>query len=140
MEETATGWAIARFSHWRFDNSFFLTITFSVVAGLGSTALAQNPGQRTPPAQPPSAEQQGDQGESVTLVGCLAKGDTEDQYVITENKSGRKLAFGGPNQLQKYLNQTVQLTGTLMNNNGEKSFHPESLKPVSPSCETSNGR
>jgi hypothetical protein len=124
-----------------FVSRLFLLSTFSVFVGLGSVALAQSPGERTPPAQPPSAEQ-GEQGNSdtVTLVGCLAKGDTTDQYVITENKSGRKVAFGGPNQLDKYLNQTVQLTGTLMTKNGEKSFQPQSLKPVSPSCETANGR
>ena len=110
----------------------FLPLTFSVVIGLGSVALAQNPSQRTPPPQ--QQEEQGN-GQSVTFVGCLAKSTTPDQYVITENKSGQKVTFGGPNQLEKYVNQTVQLTGTMMSKGGEKSFQPESLKPVSPSCE-----
>jgi hypothetical protein len=126
-------------------NKFFL-LTFSVFVGLGSAAWAQSPNQRTPTRQPPSAqpgEQQpadpGD-GQTITLVGCLAKGGTADQYVITDHKSGRKLSFGGPNELTKYLNQTVQLTGTLSSRNGEQSFQPESLKPISPSCEASNDR
>jgi len=122
-------------------NRLFLPLTFSVALGLGSVALAQNPGQRTPPSQQNPAQQQEEQGgQSVTVIGCLAKGTTPDQYVITESKSGQKVTFGGPNQLEKYLNQTVQLTGTMMNKGGEKSFQPESLKPVSPSCGDSDSK
>jgi hypothetical protein len=123
-------------------NRLFLPLTFSVALGLGSVALAQNPSQRTPPSQQNPAQQQEEQGngQSVTFIGCLAKATTPDQYVITENKSGQKVTFGGPNQLEKYLNQTVQLTGTMMNKGGEKSFQPESLKPVSPSCGDSDSK
>ena len=118
-------------------NKRLLLFSFSVFLGLGASVSAQVPNQRTPAQQQPSAQQAEPGGESVTFVGCLAKGDTADQYVITENKSGRKVSFGGPNQLEKYLNQTVQLTGTLMNAGGQQSFQPASLKPVSPSCEAS---
>jgi hypothetical protein len=121
-------------------NKLLLLSTFSVFIGLGSVALAQNPSQRTPQSQPQAAQQEERGGDTVTLVGCLAKGGTPDQYVITETKSGQKLAFGGPNQLEKYVNQTVQLTGTMVNKDGEKTFQPESLKPVSPSCEASKDR
>jgi hypothetical protein len=120
-------------------NRLFLPLTFSVLIGLGSVAMAQNPNPRTPRSQQPSQEQAdpaGD-GQAVTVIGCLSKGTTPDQFVITESKSGQKLTFGAPNQLEKYLNQTVQLTGTMSNKGGERAFQPETVKPVSPSCGTS---
>jgi hypothetical protein len=63
------------------------------------------------------------------------KGETEDQYALTDNKSGEKFSFAAPNQLQRYLNQTVQLTGTVIMQGATKSFRPESVKSVSASCE-----
>ncbi|HWF07848.1 MAG TPA: hypothetical protein VG297_05250 [Bryobacteraceae bacterium] len=63
------------------------------------------------------------------------KGETEDQFALTDNQSGEKYAFAAPSQLQKYLNQTVQLTGTVMMQGGTKSFRPESVKSISASCE-----
>lgn len=118
----------------------FLPLTFSVLVGMGSVAMAQNPSQRAPRQQQPSQQEDSANGQAVTVIGCLAKGTAPDEFVITENKSGQKLAFGGPNQLEKYLNQTIQLTGTMMNKGGEKSFQPETVKPVSPMCESSKGQ
>jgi hypothetical protein len=124
-------------------NKLLLPFTFSVLIGLGSVALAQDsPTPRTPRSQQPSQQQQADpdEGQAVTVIGCLAKGTAADEYVITETKSGQKLKFGGPNQLDKYLNQTIQLSGTMRNRGGEKAFMPETVKPVSSSCEGSKSQ
>lgn len=109
---------------------------FTVFLGLGIVAFAQAPGQRTPPTQQaPQAEpapQAG--GESRTVTGCLMKGAGPGEYSITDAKSGEKISFAAPDQLQKYVNQTVELSGTVMTRNGDKAFRPESVKAVSPSC------
>jgi hypothetical protein len=112
---------------------------FTVFFGLGIACFAQNPGQRTPPSQSPQSEQTEPNdpsgGQPMTLTGCLMKGAQPDQYAITDQKSGEKVSFAAPDQLQKYLNQTVQLTGTVMSKGGQKSFQAQSLKSISPSCE-----
>lgn len=109
---------------------------FTVFLGLGLAAFAQNPGRGTPDQTPnqadPSAQSD---SKSATLTGCLMKGDTEDQYALTDNESGEKYSFAAPNQLQRYLNQTVQLTGTVTMQGGAKSFRPESVKSIAASCE-----
>jgi hypothetical protein len=109
---------------------------FTVFLGLGLAAFAQNPGQR-PPAPTPGQADPSPQanGRSATLTGCLMKGETEDQYALTDNQSGEKFSFAAPSQLQRYLNQMVQLTGTVTTQGGAKSFRPESVKSISPSCE-----
>ncbi|HTA42284.1 MAG TPA: hypothetical protein VK789_07550 [Bryobacteraceae bacterium] len=110
---------------------------FTAFLGMGIVAFAQNPRPRTPPAQQedPSAPAPQAGGESMTVTGCLMKGTGPGEYAITDSKSGEKIAFAAPDQLQKYINQTVQLTGTVTNRNGDKAFRPESVKAVSPSCE-----
>lgn len=111
--------------------------TFTVFIGLGIAALAQNPSQRTPPSQQPAQSEQNEQadGQPMTLTGCLSKGLNPDEYAIADNKSGEKLSFAAPDQLQRYVNQTVQISGTVMTRGGARSFRPESVKAISPSCE-----
>ena len=113
--------------------------TFMVFVGLGIVAFAQNPRPATPPSQQtdPSDPPAQAGGQPMTVTGCLMKGTSPSEYAITDNKSGEKLSFAAPDQLQKYLNQTVQLTGTVMNRGGAKAFRPESVKAISPSCERS---
>jgi hypothetical protein len=110
---------------------------FTVFIGLGIAAFAQNPSQRTPPSQqrPQAEPNDADAGQPMTVTGCLMKGASADQYAITDQKSGEKISFAAPDQLQKYLNQTVELTGTVMNRGGQKAFQAQSLKSISPSCE-----
>jgi hypothetical protein len=62
------------------------------------------------------------------------KGTASSEYAITDSKSGEKYSFSAPDKLQQYLNQTVQLTGTVSNQGGAKAFRPESVRSVSPSC------
>lgn len=113
---------------------------FTVFLGLGIVAFAQqNPGQRAPRGQQPDASQQNSEaeGQPTTLTGCLMQGATPNQYALTDNKSGEKYSFAAPNQLQKYVNQTVELEGTVMNQGGAKAFRPKSVRTVSPSCSRS---
>lgn len=112
--------------------------TITAFVALGTVSFAQVPGpQRRPPAQqtdpadPPAPQA----GEPLTLTGCLMKGVSANEYAITDSRSGEKYSFGAPDQLQRYLNQTVQLTGTVTTKGGEKSFRPESVKSLSPSCQ-----
>jgi hypothetical protein len=92
---------------------------------LGGIAFAQ---EGTPPTK-----QQSDTPK-VTVTGCLAKAETANTYVITDQKSNEKLSFNGPSQLDKYVNQTVTLTGTLAMQGSEKVFKPEAINPVSTTC------
>jgi hypothetical protein len=105
-----------------------------LVGGLamGSFAYAQDP-PRTPPQTPPPAEKSGD-ASKVSLTGCLTKGATAGEYSITDQKSGEKVSFSAPAQLEKFLNQTVRLTGT---QGQDKAFKPESVNQVAASCEKS---
>jgi len=112
---------------------------FTVFIGLGIAAFAQNPNQRTPPSQQPAQNEQNEQagGQSMTLTGCLMKGEKPEEFAITDNKSGEKVSFAAPEQLQRYVNQTVQLVGTVIDRGGARAFRPESVKAISPSCERS---
>src|SRR6266436_5147992 len=96
---------------------------------VGSIAYAQDP--QTPP--PPQPKQQSDTPK-VSVTGCLTKGTTNGEYMITDQKSGEKVPFNGPVQLDKYVNQTVKLTGTIAQG-GDKAFKPESINQISPTCE-----
>jgi hypothetical protein len=117
----------------------FTSVMFTVFIGLGIAAFAQNPNQRTPPSQQPPQPTQGEPeqagGQPMTLTGCLMKGEKPEEFAITDSKSGEKVSFAAPEQLQKYLNQTVELSGTVMTRGGARAFRPESVKAISPSCE-----
>ena len=93
---------------------------------LGSVAYAQS--QATPP-QP-----QNDSAKT-TVTGCLIKGAAAGQYTVVDSKSGEKTAITGPEQLDKYLNQTISLTGTMSTQGQDKVFKPESISQVSATCE-----
>jgi hypothetical protein len=110
---------------------------FTVFIGLGIAAMAQTPNQRTPPAQQPDQSQQNEQagGQPMTLTGCLMKGTQPQEYAITDSKSGEKISFPAPDQLQTYVNQTVQLVGSVTMKGGQKAFHPESVKAIASTCE-----
>jgi hypothetical protein len=94
---------------------------------LGSLAYAQDP-QTTPPQRPSDAPK-------VSVTGCLAKGTSTGEYAITDQKSGETVPFSAPAQIDKYLNQTVTLTGTFINQGQGKVFRPESISQVSSTCD-----
>jgi hypothetical protein len=95
---------------------------------LGTLAHAQNPAQTTPPQIPSDAPK-------VSVTGCLTKGAAANDYLVTDTKSGAKVPFAGPAQLDKYVNQTVRLTGTMAGQGEEKIFKPESINQVAATCE-----
>lgn len=95
---------------------------------LGSLAYGQDP---PPGAQAP----QKSDGQKVSVTGCLMKGTTETDFIVTDLKTGSKVPFAGPTQLEKYLNQTVRLTGTMSGQGQDKVFKPESINQVAATCE-----
>ncbi|HTP30704.1 MAG TPA: hypothetical protein VMJ75_00930 [Candidatus Acidoferrales bacterium] len=96
--------------------------------GLGSLAYGQATGQDQ--QSPPQTD-----SPKVSVTGCLAK-SAGTTYTITDQKTGEKLPFEGPQQLDKFVNQTVTLTGTMTTQGSNRVFKPESINTVSPSCES----
>jgi hypothetical protein len=104
-------------------------ITAFIAAGTLSTAQVPGPPQE-PPAQP-----SGPNGTPLTLTGCLVRSLSSNEYEIADTWSGEKYSFGAPGDLHRYFNQTVQLTGIVVVKGWKKSFRPESVASVAPSCE-----
>ena len=100
---------------------------FTAVLALSAAAYAQD--QSAPPQQ---KQQPADVKKSIT--GCLTKGMSDGNYVIADQQSGEKLSFNGPAQLDRFVNQTVKLTGTVSGEGTDKTFNPETVSQVSPSC------
>jgi hypothetical protein len=106
-----------------------LTCTIaSLLLSVGTLGYAQQS-----PAQQDSQRPQ-DGGAQVTLKGCLTKGSQSQQYVVADQSSGDKIAFAGPSKLDSYVNQTVEVSGKVVDRGGDKTFQPQSVKSVSSSC------
>jgi hypothetical protein len=107
----------------------FVIAAFTTFLSVASTVLAQSPGQ-----VPPQQSQPGQNNEATTLVGCLTKGGAEHQYVITEDKTSKKVLFSASERIEPFLNQTVELTGQTTAQEGGKAFVPQSVKTVATTC------
>ena len=107
----------------------FSSVVLLAGLALGSLAYGQDPAQTTPPPQKQS------NAPKVSVTGCLMKGTEAAQYVITDQKTGEKVPFSGPSQLDKYVNQTVKVTGTMVAQGQEKIFKPESINQVADTCQ-----
>jgi hypothetical protein len=70
----------------------------------------------------------------MTLKGCLTKGSQAQEYVVADEKSGEKLAFAGSSKLDSYVNQTVEISGKVVDRGGDKAFQPQSIKSIASSC------
>ncbi len=90
------------------------------------------PVQRASAAQ--TAAQQEEQPTSVTLRGCLTKDAQSQRFMVADENSGRNVSFDAPAQLERYVNQTVEITGRVVTRNGEKTFQPRAVKSVASSC------
>jgi hypothetical protein len=101
---------------------FSSAVLFTCLA-LGSATYGQTPEQSTP--------QKSSDATKVTVTGCLTKGDGANEYSITDQKTGQKVPFSGPSQIDKYVNQTVRLTGTVQ----DKVFKPEAINQVAATCD-----
>jgi hypothetical protein len=86
--------------------------------------------QQQPEAQQPDAQ-------PASITGCLTKGTNDNEYMIADQKSGEKTSFRASSTLDKYVNQTITLTGKMIVMNGSRIFRRETATPVSNSCGTS---
>jgi hypothetical protein len=100
----------------------------SLLLSIGSIGYAQQS-----PAQQESQRPQ-DDGAPLTLKGCLTKGTQSQQYVVADDRSGEKVAFAGSSKLDSYVNQTVEVSGRVVDRGGDKTFQPQSIKSVASSC------
>jgi hypothetical protein len=111
----------------RMKRSIVTTFGLALLA-LGIVAYAQQRDREAPTQPDPQAQK-------VTLTGCLAKDGNAGQYSITDQQSHEKVSFPGPAQLDRFVDQVVKLTGSVMvRDNGDKIFRPESIASVAPSC------
>ena len=106
----------------------FSSVVLLAGLALGSVAYGQDPAQTTPPPQKQS------NAPKVSVTGCLSKGATPSEYVITDQKTGEKVPFSAPVELDKYLNQAVRLTGTMAGQGQDKVFKPETITQVATTC------
>lgn len=84
--------------------------------------------------QPPKSEQSQEEGTPAKLKGCLTKGSQPQQYVVADEGTGRKVAFLASAKVESYLNQTVEVSGRMVDRAGEKTFEPDGIKTVAASC------
>jgi hypothetical protein len=104
-------------------------------AALASVVYAQEPNSAQQPPEPPAGQSQQAGPSSVSITGCLMKGSEAGSYSITDQKTGEKYPFNGPAQLDKYVNQTVTLSGAMTTQGSDKLFRPERIAPVSATCQ-----
>jgi hypothetical protein len=97
------------------------------IMSFGSAVAQQRPA--TPQHQPD------DDAQAVTLSGCLTKGSSDGQFIITDSKSNQKISFNGSPRLATYVNHTVELTGRMTDQNGERTFQPTAIKSLASTCE-----
>ncbi|SRR5579883_2540842 len=120
-------------------NRFFASALLCACATFTGVGFAQNqtPDQQqsAPQAAPQAAPSQQSAGSAVSITGCLTKGAADGAYVITDQKTGEKYPFSGPPQLDKFVNQTVTLSGGMTAQGSDKQFRPDRIAPVSTTCE-----
>lgn len=109
---------------------FLYSALFTAALTLSAPMYAQTQEQSAPPQQ----KQQPSDAPKVSLTGCLTKGTSDGNYVIADQATGQKVPFSGPAQLDRFVNQTVKLTGTMAGEGTDKAFKPETISQVSPSC------
>ncbi len=71
-------------------------------------------------------------GKSMSMTGCLTKGEMENHYSFFDKKTGKKMTVTGSPDLEKHsANHTVMLTGS----RSAKVFNVTALEHVAPTCE-----
>ena len=109
--------------------STIVLTAFALGSEVWARAQEQGTSQQQPQAQQPDAQ-------PASITGCLTKGTNDNDYVIADQKSGEKTSFRASSALDKYVNQTITLTGKMLVMNGSRIFRPETATPVSDSCST----
>ena len=70
--------------------------------------------------------------KTMTITGCLNKGERENHYTFTDLKDGSKTTVTGPADLAKHAsNHTVKLTGYKT----AEVFNATKVEHVSPTCQ-----
>jgi hypothetical protein len=109
-----------------------------LLLSVGAIGYAQQPAPPPTPQQQPGPQGQRDRSEGpatpATLKGCLTKGAQAQQYMVADEATGQSVSFAAPDKLATYVNQTVELKGQFVEQGGAKTFQPESVKSVAPSC------
>ncbi|MGH9632548.1 MAG: hypothetical protein ACRD7E_29940 [Bryobacteraceae bacterium] len=106
-----------------------------MVLGVGTASYAQQEGPAGQQQRPSEQQRQRqDEGTPISLKGCLTKGSQAQEYVLADEKSGQNVTFSASSKLDTYVNQTVELTGQIVEQGGQEAFQPQSIKPISSSC------
>ena len=66
----------------------------------------------------------------VTITGCLKQGASDQQFMITDDKSGETYTIAGADKLSSHVNQTVRVTGEAKG----KTFTAKSVDYVAATC------
>ena len=80
-------------------------------------------------------EQSRERRDATTLTGCLTKGDTAGQYMLSDTTSGEKkrvTASSGVDLEKHSANHTVRLTGKLSDDG--QTFTATNVEHVSETC------
>jgi len=78
-------------------------------------------------------------GKTITVTGCLQKGDEENEFAISEGGKKYELT-SSPIALKDHVGHTIAVTGTMKSEKGEEAegwagqITVTSLKMVSTSC------
>jgi hypothetical protein len=116
----------------------FVRMSAVIALSIGTLTYAQDPpAQQQQPAERQRQRSQ-DEGTPTMIRGCLTKGSQAQEYVVADEKSGEKVAFGGPAKLDSYVNQTVEVTGQMTDRGGEKAFQPQAIKSVAATCKAAS--
>jgi hypothetical protein len=71
-------------------------------------------------------------GKTMTMTGCLNKGEMTNHYSFTDQKTGKMMTVTGSADLEKHSsNHTVKLTGS----HTAKVFNATKVEHVAPTCE-----
>lgn len=87
-----------------------------------------------PPAQPSQPQNQRSAPAPTTLTGCLTKGSVAKTYTLTDQATSRAVTFAGSAVLDNYVNQTVELSGDMVEKGGESTFLPRTIKTIASTC------
>jgi hypothetical protein len=76
-----------------------------------------------------------------TMTGCLSKGDMAGEYVLTDEKTGKKTPVTGPADLEKHsANHKVTLIGSRLTEGGKTVFKATAIKHISETCTAATAR
>jgi hypothetical protein len=92
-------------------------------------------------AQEPAKEASSAKSQQETaLTGCLNKGPSQGQYVLTDQKTGDAIPVTGTSDLEQHsANHTVKLTGNRTTAGGRSMFTATKLEHISATCSISGG-